>query len=414
LTLGQAMTIGAVSNIAGQVAGNIAGVQKGFNFRSLAVAVASAGIGYGLNNIGGAGQSLASKLLPKSLAEGFAGAALNAAAGSILGQGAAIVLGVQDRFDWRAVAGAAVGAGVSTALGAAMGTALDSKYFGDIGGRVAGGIASQAIANRGRVNFASVAADVFGNVLGNALASSIAEPRQQQVLQLASSTDSEARAARQAQALSLLDEMSPEALDRNAQQFSESYVDSWSASNRLASNGGMPLEGLVSRDGFAAAVSGYWSALRSRSAERIGAATDWLDQLVPGAARAVEILTEHAPSVRDAALSEMRDAAPEMAREAAFAALGALASVMTGGTSAAISITMAARRAERVRIPAMPVPESGGSRYLIPVSCRYNNPVDAGTSRAGGKAVSARWVASVKSREIALVKACGFSSSNRL
>ena len=67
-----------------------------------------------------------------------------------------------------------------------------------------------------------------------------------------------------------------------------------------------------------------------------------------------------------------------------------------------------------VRIPAMPVPESGGSRYLIPVSCRYNNPVDAGTSRAGGKAVSARWVASVKSREIELVKACGFSSSNRL
>ena len=68
----------------------------------------------------------------------------------------------------------------------------------------------------------------------------------------------------------------------------------------------------------------------------------------------------------------------------------------------------------QLRIPAMPVPESGGSRYLIPVSCRYNNPVDAGTSRAGGKAVSARWVASVKSREIGLVKACGFSSSNRL
>ncbi len=37
-------------------------------------------------------------------------------------------------------------------------------------------------------------------------------------------------------------------------------------------------------------------------------------------------------------------------------------------------------RGSRLRIPAMLVPESGGSRYLIPVSCRYSNPVDAGTS----------------------------------
>ncbi|MCX7197400.1 MAG: LysM peptidoglycan-binding domain-containing protein, partial [Proteobacteria bacterium] len=109
LTLGQAMTIGAVSNVAGQVAGNIAGVQKGFNFRSLAVAVASAGIGNGINNLAGPGQSLAHKLLGPELAKGFAGAAFNAAAGSLLGQGAAILVGAQQRFDWRAVAAAAAG-----------------------------------------------------------------------------------------------------------------------------------------------------------------------------------------------------------------------------------------------------------------------------------------------------------------
>jgi len=117
LTLGQAVTIGAVSNVAGQVAGNIAGVQKGFNFRSLATSVASAGISYGIYGGNVPGKSLADRLLPGSLATGFAGAAFNAAAGSLLGQGTAILVGAQQRFDWRAVAAAAVGGGVSAALG---------------------------------------------------------------------------------------------------------------------------------------------------------------------------------------------------------------------------------------------------------------------------------------------------------
>jgi len=98
--------------------GNIARVQKGFNFRSLATSVASAGISYGIYGGGAPGaKSLADRILPESLAKSFAGAAFNAAAGSLLGQGAAILVGAQQRFDWRAVAAAAVGGGVSAALG---------------------------------------------------------------------------------------------------------------------------------------------------------------------------------------------------------------------------------------------------------------------------------------------------------
>jgi hypothetical protein len=42
-------------------------------------------------------------------------------------------------------------------------------------------VVTQAIANRGRVNFAQVAGDVFGNLLGNALAGQIYEGREQQL-----------------------------------------------------------------------------------------------------------------------------------------------------------------------------------------------------------------------------------------
>ena len=116
--LGLAMMSAAAGNVAGQVVGNIAGVQKGFNFRSLAMSVASAGIGHGIFGGGAPGaKTLADRLLPGSLVTGFAGAAFNAAAGSLLGQGAAILVGAQQRFDWRAVAAAAAGGGVSAALG---------------------------------------------------------------------------------------------------------------------------------------------------------------------------------------------------------------------------------------------------------------------------------------------------------
>jgi hypothetical protein len=149
-------------------------VQKGFNFRSLATSVASAGISYGIYGGGAPGaKSLADRILPESLAKSFAGAAFNAAAGSLLGQGAAILVGAQQRFDWRAVAAAAVGGGVSAELG--------STALGQVGTRVASGVVTQAIANRGRVNFAQVAGDVFGNLLGNALAGQIYEGREQQL-----------------------------------------------------------------------------------------------------------------------------------------------------------------------------------------------------------------------------------------
>jgi hypothetical protein len=38
-----AMMVGAASNLAGQLVGNLVGVQKGFNFRSFATSVISAG-----------------------------------------------------------------------------------------------------------------------------------------------------------------------------------------------------------------------------------------------------------------------------------------------------------------------------------------------------------------------------------
>ncbi len=141
----------AVGNIAGQIMGNITGVQRGFNFRSFAIAVVTPGImqGAGITDaINGLG------------ADAWMTKAITAAASSVVGQGVAIVVGAQKRFEWRAVAAAAIGG----AAGHAFGTA-----FGAAGENFARSVVTQAVANRGRVNFVSVAADVFGNMLGSAM-----------------------------------------------------------------------------------------------------------------------------------------------------------------------------------------------------------------------------------------------------
>ena len=145
----------AVGNIAGQVMGNITGVQRGFNFRSFAIAVVTPGI------MQGAGITDAIHTLG---ADAWMTKAVTAAAGSVVGQGVAIVVGAQKRFEWRAVAAAAIGGAAGHAFGTAIAVAASP-----IGENFARSVVTQAVANRGRVDFVSVAADVFGNLLGNTL-----------------------------------------------------------------------------------------------------------------------------------------------------------------------------------------------------------------------------------------------------
>jgi hypothetical protein len=158
----------AVGNIAGQVMGNITGVQRGFNFRSFAIAVVTPGI------MQGAGITDAINTLG---ADTWMTKAVTAAAGSVVGQGVAIVVGAQQRFEWRAVAAAAIGGAAGHSFGTAFAAAASP-----IGENFARSVVTQAVANRGRVNFTSVAADVFGNLLGSALREQmLANAREQQL-----------------------------------------------------------------------------------------------------------------------------------------------------------------------------------------------------------------------------------------
>ncbi len=90
--------------------GNITGVQRGFNFRSFAIAVVTPGI------MQGAGITDAINTLG---ADAWMTKAVTAGAGSVVGQSVAIVVGAQKRFEWRAVAAAAIGGAAGHAFGAA-------------------------------------------------------------------------------------------------------------------------------------------------------------------------------------------------------------------------------------------------------------------------------------------------------
>ncbi|MFA7270915.1 MAG: LysM domain-containing protein [Sterolibacterium sp.] len=171
--------IGAMlGNLAGQVVGNVLGVQDGISWKEVAKAGLSSFIG---GQLGAEGSPLAGSDFPMVVAR--------AAVSNVLTQGISVAVGLQEKFDWKGVAAAAVGAGVSHVVGNAIGESqygeerwaeihdkpnIFGKDFGNTFSRelatgFASGIAKQVVYG-GKANWANIIADAFGNALGNSIA----------------------------------------------------------------------------------------------------------------------------------------------------------------------------------------------------------------------------------------------------
>jgi YD repeat-containing protein len=183
-TLG-AMATAAFANVAGQVAGNLVGVQKGFDFKSFGTAVASAGITQGVSGITNDLQSFASKL-GGAVGGGYAAIAARAVVGNVIGQGIGNITGAQKGFNWSSVAIS----GIGTAAGAAIsdhfelsnhkdGLGTIGTKFGDDLGRAAidaGAFAlTQLVVRGGKVNWQQVATGTVINLIQNRTNSAVQE-----------------------------------------------------------------------------------------------------------------------------------------------------------------------------------------------------------------------------------------------
>ncbi|GAB2731374.1 hypothetical protein GCM10027195_44260 [Comamonas sediminis] len=165
---------GAAGSIASQLVGNAIGAQEGFSWKGVALSALGGAATAGMEQIG----------LGKLVAGNNAtmGAAVQAAAANALTQGAAVVMGLQNSFDWKGVAASAVGAGVGKAVGGLLKDAdvfvgldpsLTKLAQGSVSGLAAGTAA--ALARGGKVAIQQVATDAFGNALGSSLADAIGQ-----------------------------------------------------------------------------------------------------------------------------------------------------------------------------------------------------------------------------------------------
>jgi hypothetical protein len=105
---------GMIANTAGQGVGIATGVQRGFDFKGLAMAGVAAGVTAGIGPIANVGNK-------------FANAAIDGMLSNALAQGIGVATGLQSEFDLAGIAAAGVGAGVGRAFGI---TATNRGSFG--------------------------------------------------------------------------------------------------------------------------------------------------------------------------------------------------------------------------------------------------------------------------------------------
>ena len=164
-SLGGAIATGAVAAAAGSIVSQgvaiATGMQEDFNWKDLASAAIGGAIGGAFTN------GIGIKGIPGEIAQGALNSALN--------QGVSIALGLQDEFNWNAVASAAVAAPIANRLGKAA--SKSAGKLGDASAEFASTLtrglvnqASYAVFTGGKINYVQLAADAFGNALGNSLA----------------------------------------------------------------------------------------------------------------------------------------------------------------------------------------------------------------------------------------------------
>lgn len=152
---------GAAGAFAGQVAGNILGVQNGFNWKAVGMGALGGALSGGLN--GGWGVNTANATF---------NASANAAIGNTLSQGAAMVLGWQDRFDWRNVAASAAAAGV--------GQFARNQGYSPFEQGMARGVAGYAATGG---NFSQALPGIVGGAIGDHLVNGVYEAQQKTAME---------------------------------------------------------------------------------------------------------------------------------------------------------------------------------------------------------------------------------------
>jgi hypothetical protein len=180
LAAGAAAIGGAVGSIASQGVAIATGMQQDFSWNNVALGALGAAVGSAMG--GGAFKGLS--------ANEFVVASASAATGNAVTQGVAVATGLQDQFDWRAVATSAIAAPIARAIsiniGEEIGKALDGNngVFTRTALGIVNGVVSQTIRmnvyNKGKLDYASIASDAFGNALGGALVDSMSRPPVQQ------------------------------------------------------------------------------------------------------------------------------------------------------------------------------------------------------------------------------------------
>ncbi|HEX8029555.1 MAG TPA: LysM peptidoglycan-binding domain-containing protein [Vicinamibacterales bacterium] len=155
---------GAAGSVAGQAVGMAIGAQDSFSWKQV-----------GMGAIGGAvmaGMGGGPNMSPGDLA-------LRAAAANALTQGIGVVTGLQDSFNWKSVAIAAVAAPIADKIGKSFGEVAKDWQIPDeamkIGQGLVRGMVSQtvsmAVMGKGKINYAQVIGDAFGNAIGDSIAS---------------------------------------------------------------------------------------------------------------------------------------------------------------------------------------------------------------------------------------------------
>jgi YD repeat-containing protein len=173
-----AVASAALGNIAGQVTGNVLGVQKGFDFKSFATSVATAAV-LDYTPVKDAIGKLAGTV-GNAVGSNYAAVAARAVAGNVISQGVGNLTGSQKGFSWSSVAissiGAAAGAAISDKLGYSTTDAqgitrpTDTKFGTDFGraATTAGAFAlTQLVVKGGKVNWTQVASDTVTNFIQN-------------------------------------------------------------------------------------------------------------------------------------------------------------------------------------------------------------------------------------------------------
>ena len=168
MTFGTAALAYGVGNLAGQVAGNLMGMQNGINWTSVATSAIGGGISAGL---GGTGGPMAGSSFGMTVGRAIVGNALT--------QGVSVLTGMQKEFNWNQVATSAVTAGVSWGLngvlnaGGAGAQAARPEGLEGFAQNFGKGLITNTVmtvARGGRVQAEQIFTDAFGNALGQSVA----------------------------------------------------------------------------------------------------------------------------------------------------------------------------------------------------------------------------------------------------